>query len=242
MSFAFTILWKQVARMFLNNLYATSSIFIDRKLHCAQEEFTVKMWASKLLQLPWCVRPDRPFLPQIAHVIREIRHFQQTPYKIEHNPRVTAYLLDPSLLLSDDNLYRMSLDLEPRRSTLTHVNAPLLTAATSSGSSSSSSSWQRRRTAGEIWVSLWGPPPCSRIADQGGNSRSFAALNLLGRLEWRVLAATTTAEGGGSSDHRNKRLWRHPFMTLTMMILHGDVAAGGDSLDLYDHQSLFIHI
>ncbi|XP_069969956.1 ras-specific guanine nucleotide-releasing factor 2 isoform X2 [Penaeus vannamei] len=76
----------------------------------------------------------------IAHVIREIRHFQQTPYKIEHNPRVTAYLLDPSLLLSDDNLYRMSLDLEPRRSTLTHVNAPLLTAATSSGSSSSSSS------------------------------------------------------------------------------------------------------
>ncbi|XP_063605659.1 ras-specific guanine nucleotide-releasing factor 1-like [Penaeus indicus] len=76
----------------------------------------------------------------IAHVIREIRHFQQTPYKIEHNPRVTAYLLDPSLLLSDDNLYRMSLELEPRRSTLTHVNAPLLTTATSSGSSSSSSS------------------------------------------------------------------------------------------------------
>lgn len=80
------------------------------------------------------------FSPQIAHVIREIRHFQQTPYKIEHNPRVTAYLLDPSLLLSDDNLYRMSLELEPRRSTLTHVNAPLLTTATSSGSSSSSSS------------------------------------------------------------------------------------------------------
>ncbi|XP_042881642.1 ras-specific guanine nucleotide-releasing factor 2-like isoform X2 [Penaeus japonicus] len=76
----------------------------------------------------------------IAHVIREIRHFQQTPYKIEHNQRVTAYLLDPSLLLSDDNLYRMSLELEPRRSTLTHVNAPLLATATSSGSSSSSSS------------------------------------------------------------------------------------------------------
>ncbi|XP_045616711.1 ras-specific guanine nucleotide-releasing factor 1 isoform X2 [Procambarus clarkii] len=76
----------------------------------------------------------------IAHVIREIRHFQQTPYKIEHNPRVTSYLLDPTLLLSDDNLYRMSLDLEPRRSTLTHVTAPLLAATASSASSSSSSS------------------------------------------------------------------------------------------------------
>ncbi|KAK8385974.1 hypothetical protein O3P69_010609 [Scylla paramamosain] len=76
----------------------------------------------------------------IAHVIREIRHFQQTPYKIEHNARVASYLLDPSLLLSDDNLYRLSLDLEPRRSTLTHVTVPLLANVTSSASSSSSSS------------------------------------------------------------------------------------------------------
>lgn len=77
---------------------------------------------------------------QIAHVIREIRHFQQTPYKIEYNARVASYLLDPSLLLSDDNLYRLSLDLEPRRSTLTHVTVPLLANVTSSASSSSSSS------------------------------------------------------------------------------------------------------
>ncbi|XP_045136637.1 ras-specific guanine nucleotide-releasing factor 2-like isoform X1 [Portunus trituberculatus] len=76
----------------------------------------------------------------IAHVIREIRHFQQTPYKIEYNARVASYLLDPSLLLSDDNLYRLSLDLEPRRSTLTHVTVPLLANVTSSASSSSSSS------------------------------------------------------------------------------------------------------
>ncbi|XP_050725757.1 ras-specific guanine nucleotide-releasing factor 2-like isoform X5 [Eriocheir sinensis] len=76
----------------------------------------------------------------IAHVIREIRHFQQTPYKIEFNSRVASYLLDPSLLLSDDNLYRLSLDLEPRRSTLTHVTVPLLANVTSSASSSSSSS------------------------------------------------------------------------------------------------------
>ncbi|XP_042209982.1 ras-specific guanine nucleotide-releasing factor 2-like isoform X2 [Homarus americanus] len=76
----------------------------------------------------------------IAHTIREIRQFQQTPYKIEHNHRVTVYLLDPTLLLSDDNLYRLSLDLEPRRSTLTHVTAPLLATTASSASSSSSSS------------------------------------------------------------------------------------------------------
>ncbi|KAK4294571.1 hypothetical protein Pmani_032802, partial [Petrolisthes manimaculis] len=83
----------------------------------------------------------------IAHVIREIRHFQQTPYKIEYKQRVAGYLLDPSLQLNDEDLYRLSLDLEPRRSTLTHVTGPLLATAThttnittSSGSSSSSSS------------------------------------------------------------------------------------------------------
>lgn len=55
---------------------------------------------------------------QIAHVIREIRHFQQTPYKIEHNPRVTNYLLDTSRHLGDEVLYQMSLCLEPRLSRL----------------------------------------------------------------------------------------------------------------------------
>ncbi|XP_049766096.1 ras-specific guanine nucleotide-releasing factor 2-like [Schistocerca cancellata] len=54
----------------------------------------------------------------IAHVIREIRHFQQTPYKIELITKVTNYLLDPSLLLDDDELYRMSLEIEPRTSRL----------------------------------------------------------------------------------------------------------------------------
>ncbi|XP_076046453.1 ras-specific guanine nucleotide-releasing factor 1-like isoform X2 [Oratosquilla oratoria] len=78
----------------------------------------------------------------IAHVIREIRHFQQTPYKIEHNPRVTAYLLDTSLLLTDDELYRLSLEIEPRRSTLSHVatNSSTSAGAVSSTSSSTCSS------------------------------------------------------------------------------------------------------
>ena len=63
---------------------------------------------------------------QIAHVIREIRHFQQTPYKIEHSLKVTNYLLDSSRLLNDDDLYRMSLEIEPRRATLTPATAPSL--------------------------------------------------------------------------------------------------------------------
>ncbi|XP_063232631.1 ras-specific guanine nucleotide-releasing factor 2-like [Bacillus rossius redtenbacheri] len=54
----------------------------------------------------------------IAHVIREIRHFQQTPYKIDLNQKVINYLLDCNLLLDDDELYRMSLDIEPRTSRL----------------------------------------------------------------------------------------------------------------------------
>lgn len=59
-------------------------------------------------------------------MIREIRHFQQTPYKIEHSSKVTNYLLDPSRQLSDDDLYRQSLEIEPRRATLTPATAPSL--------------------------------------------------------------------------------------------------------------------
>ncbi|CAL1689077.1 unnamed protein product [Lasius platythorax] len=55
---------------------------------------------------------------QISHVIREIRHFQQTPYKIELIIKVTNYLLDTSLLLNEKDLYRMSLEIEPRTSRL----------------------------------------------------------------------------------------------------------------------------
>lgn len=58
----------------------------------------------------------------IAHVIREIRHFQQTPYKIDHIPKVTSYLLDSSLLMDDDELYSRSLQIEPRTSRLSAPN------------------------------------------------------------------------------------------------------------------------
>lgn len=55
----------------------------------------------------------------IAHVIREIRQFQQTPYKIEYNVRPCSYLLDPVLLLDDDELYKLSLAIEPKQGRLT---------------------------------------------------------------------------------------------------------------------------
>ncbi|KAJ8969024.1 hypothetical protein NQ317_013830 [Molorchus minor] len=54
----------------------------------------------------------------VAHVIREIRHFQQTPYKIQYLPKVAHFLLDTSMILDDDALYNTSLKLEPRTSRL----------------------------------------------------------------------------------------------------------------------------
>ncbi|KAL0870316.1 hypothetical protein ABMA27_005335 [Loxostege sticticalis] len=50
----------------------------------------------------------------IAHVIREIRNFQQTPYKIDHIPKVCEFLLDRSLVIPEERQYTLSLELEPR--------------------------------------------------------------------------------------------------------------------------------
>uniref|UniRef100_A0A8C2G8D8 Ras protein-specific guanine nucleotide-releasing factor 2b n=1 Tax=Cyprinus carpio TaxID=7962 RepID=A0A8C2G8D8_CYPCA len=50
----------------------------------------------------------------ISHIIREIRQFQQTPYRIEHQPKVTQYLLDKTLIMDEDTLYDLSLKIEPR--------------------------------------------------------------------------------------------------------------------------------
>ncbi|KAG8232317.1 hypothetical protein J437_LFUL009416, partial [Ladona fulva] len=58
----------------------------------------------------------------------------QTPYKIELIPKVTNYLLDPSLLLDDEELYRMSLEIEPRTSRLS--SATLSQLPSSAGQSS----------------------------------------------------------------------------------------------------------
>ena len=57
---------------------------------------------------------DDNVFPQIAHVIREVRQFQQTPYKIDPIQKAAEYLLDPSRRLPDDELYQRSLMIEPR--------------------------------------------------------------------------------------------------------------------------------
>ena len=58
------------------------------------------------------------FPSQIAHVIREVRMFQQMPYKIVSQEKVRVWLLDPGIRLSDDELYHRSLTIEPRTSRL----------------------------------------------------------------------------------------------------------------------------
>ncbi|XP_031426427.1 ras-specific guanine nucleotide-releasing factor 2 isoform X2 [Clupea harengus] len=50
----------------------------------------------------------------ISHIIREIRQFQQTPYRVDHQPKVTQYLLDKTLIMDEDTLYDLSLKIEPR--------------------------------------------------------------------------------------------------------------------------------
>ena len=51
---------------------------------------------------------------QLAHVIREIRQFQQTPYAFDLSRRVVDYLLDPRNVLEEEELYNRSLEVEPR--------------------------------------------------------------------------------------------------------------------------------
>uniref|UniRef100_A0A8C6QRZ2 RAS protein-specific guanine nucleotide-releasing factor 2 n=1 Tax=Nannospalax galili TaxID=1026970 RepID=A0A8C6QRZ2_NANGA len=50
----------------------------------------------------------------ISHIIREIRQFQQTFYRINHQSKVTQYLLDKALIIDEDTLYELLLKIEPR--------------------------------------------------------------------------------------------------------------------------------
>ncbi|XP_042158096.1 ras-specific guanine nucleotide-releasing factor 2-like [Oncorhynchus tshawytscha] len=50
----------------------------------------------------------------ISHIIREIRQFQGAPYRIEHQAKVTQFLLDKTLVMDEDTLYELSLKIEPR--------------------------------------------------------------------------------------------------------------------------------
>ncbi|XP_074594267.1 ras-specific guanine nucleotide-releasing factor 1-like isoform X2 [Brevipalpus obovatus] len=73
----------------------------------------------------------------IAHVIREVKQYQQTPYKIEMNSKAINYLLDTSRHLSDDELYHQSLILEPRLSRLGTNITPTSASSSFSGTSPS---------------------------------------------------------------------------------------------------------
>ncbi|KAK3920513.1 Ras-specific guanine nucleotide-releasing factor 2 [Frankliniella fusca] len=68
----------------------------------------------------------------IAHVIREVRNFQQVPYKIEHMPKVTNYLQDLALILDEEEMYRLSLEIEPRASRLSAANTAAIVSVTTS--------------------------------------------------------------------------------------------------------------
>ncbi|XP_016376735.1 ras-specific guanine nucleotide-releasing factor 1-like [Sinocyclocheilus rhinocerous] len=50
----------------------------------------------------------------ISHIIREIRQFQQTAYKIDYQPKAALYLLDRSSVMDEEGLYEASLRIEPK--------------------------------------------------------------------------------------------------------------------------------
>ncbi|CAL8350290.1 unnamed protein product [Merluccius merluccius] len=50
----------------------------------------------------------------ISHIIREIRQFQQTAYKIDYQPKAAQYLLDSRSVLDEESLYEASLRIEPK--------------------------------------------------------------------------------------------------------------------------------
>ncbi|XP_043533035.1 ras-specific guanine nucleotide-releasing factor 1 isoform X2 [Chiloscyllium plagiosum] len=50
----------------------------------------------------------------ISHIIREIRQFQQTAYKIEQQTKVARYLLVQSNVMDEETLYEASLRIEPK--------------------------------------------------------------------------------------------------------------------------------
>ncbi|XP_048418866.2 ras-specific guanine nucleotide-releasing factor 1 isoform X3 [Stegostoma tigrinum] len=50
----------------------------------------------------------------ISHIIREIRQFQQTAYKIEQQTKVARYLLVRSNVMDEETLYEASLRIEPK--------------------------------------------------------------------------------------------------------------------------------
>lgn len=51
----------------------------------------------------------------VANVIQEIRSYQQASYKVNPEEKVIAYIMSSELVLCDEELYKLSLQLESRR-------------------------------------------------------------------------------------------------------------------------------
>uniref|UniRef100_A0A2K6N2B0 Ras protein specific guanine nucleotide releasing factor 2 n=1 Tax=Rhinopithecus bieti TaxID=61621 RepID=A0A2K6N2B0_RHIBE len=76
-----------------------------------------KTWAkvSKQVSLTvFCNFPCRGLSIPWLGIFLKIRQFQQTSYRIDHQPKVTQYLLDKDLIIDEDTLYELSLKIEPR--------------------------------------------------------------------------------------------------------------------------------
>ncbi|KAI4882336.1 hypothetical protein NFI96_017507 [Prochilodus magdalenae] len=88
-------------------MYLTDLAFIEEGTPNFTEEGLVNFSKMRMvgLYLIFC---------QISHIIREIRQFQQAPYRIEHQPKVTQFLLDKTFVMDEDTLYELSLKIEPR--------------------------------------------------------------------------------------------------------------------------------
>uniref|UniRef100_A0A8B9Y9M4 Ras protein specific guanine nucleotide releasing factor 1 n=1 Tax=Bos mutus grunniens TaxID=30521 RepID=A0A8B9Y9M4_BOSMU len=88
-------------------MYLTDLAFIEEGTPNYTEDGLVNFSKMRMMRMV-------SSLQQISHIIREIRQFQQTAYKIEHQAKVTQYLLDQSFVMDEESLYESSLRIEPK--------------------------------------------------------------------------------------------------------------------------------
>lgn len=99
-------------------MYLTDLSFIEEGTPNFTDDGLLNFSKMRMVCSFFSLTPDKGSILQIAHVIREIKHFQQSRYKIECIPKVKNYLVDSTLVSDDEELYQLSLELEPRMSRL----------------------------------------------------------------------------------------------------------------------------
>ncbi|KAF0287455.1 Ras-specific guanine nucleotide-releasing factor 1 [Amphibalanus amphitrite] len=106
-------------------MYLTELSFIEEGTPNFTDDGLLNFAKMRMVSAQCTLNFAQSRLCSIAHVIRENRRFQQTPYKIEYKAKVSAYLLDASACgLSNDDLYEMSLSIEPRTSRISSLTVP----------------------------------------------------------------------------------------------------------------------